>query len=124
MNLILDKYGWVLIELSIETSKYNRIYKTASYKEETDGNISIKYHSRLWILQEDLDIYFLCENIRSNWNIYHIIEELEYNWDSDLNKILLVKSNLNTSDVGKVISEELLFSKQILRDYKISKIFN
>jgi len=122
MDLKLNEYGWELISLSIGTKKYNRLYKTASYKENKENNIDIKYHLNLWILDDISCTYFICEYTNSNFGLYKTSINLDGLWDIDSEKIIILKSNVEINELIDYIKNKSIFSKQYLRDFKIDNL--
>lgn len=122
MDLKLNEYGWELISLSIGTKKYNRLYKTASYKENKENNIDIKYHLNLWILDDMSCTYFICECMNSNFGLYKTSIDLDGLWDIDSEKIIILKSNVEINELIDYIKNKSIFSKQYLRDFKIDNL--
>jgi hypothetical protein len=122
MDFKLYEYGWELIPLSINTKKYNRLYKTAKYKENMENNIDIKYHLNLWVLDYISCTYFICEFVNSNFGLYKAKEDLDGAWDVDSEKIIILKSNVKINEIINYIKSETIFSKQYLREFKINNI--
>jgi len=122
MDLKLYEYGWELIPLSINTKKYNRLYKTTSYKENKENNIDIKYHLNLWVLDDISCTYFICEFMNSNFGLYKVCTDLDCLWDIDSEKIIILKSNIEVNELMNYIKSETIFSKQYLREFKINNI--
>ena len=113
----LNKFGWELISLSVETIKYNNLYKIASHKEKLQNNIDIKYHLNLWVLNYNLDTYFICENMDSKWTLFKSVEIKNY---TEIDKINILVSNKELDTLIIYIKNNLIFSKEYLRDYKIN----
>lgn len=122
MNLKLNEYGWDLVELSINTKMYNRLYKTASYKQKKENDIDIKYHHKLWYLLDETIIYFICESLNNNWSLFKSNIDLENDWNKDINKIEILKSDVDIDQIYNLVEYYLLFSKQYLREIKINKL--
>ncbi len=122
MDLKLYEYGWELIPLSINTKKYNRLYKTAAYKENRENNIDIKYHLNLWVLDYISCTYFICEFVNSNFVLYKVYNDLDGALDVDSEKIIILKSNVEINEIINYIKSESIFSKQYLREFKINNI--
>ena len=121
MDLKLNEHGWELINLTIDTKKYNRLYKTAQYKEKIENSISVKYHLSLWILENSSSTYFICENSSFNYGIYKS-STLKYDWVLDSDEMTILKSDIDINELIDYINSEFLFGKQKLRNLIINDL--